>query len=268
MKNAAESIRAFSLPHEAVALFWLGNSGFAMKFGNGTVAYIDPLLSDCVYRVNRWQRLFPALFSPQEADCDLLFITHGHADHLDPDSIGEVTARTRGPVVAPPSCITRMKDMGVPPDSLRPIHPGEVFTSSEISVRAVRAFHMHPKNPQPDAVGLVFTYAGMNIYHAGDTAYMADVRDSVAACTPLRAALLPISGKRCCLTTEDAAFFAGDLSPDLVVPMHYGIFAENSADPSELLMYMQRYGVKSKLQVLPVGGGLVLEPSGMQLTGV
>ncbi|MDB4896933.1 MAG: metal-dependent hydrolase, partial [Firmicutes bacterium] len=108
MSNVAQLIRNYPTPANGVALFWLGNSGFAFRAGNGQVIYIDPLLSDAVYGVNRWQRLQPPPFRPAEADCDLLLITHGHADHLDPDSVPGIAQVTRAPIAAPPSCVGRM----------------------------------------------------------------------------------------------------------------------------------------------------------------
>ncbi|MDB4897153.1 MAG: beta-lactamase domain protein, partial [Firmicutes bacterium] len=158
--------------------------------------------------------------------------------------------------------------MGLPAEQLRPLRPGDRIEHGNITITAVRADHMHPQNPQPDAVGLVLSYGDIRVYHAGDTAYTAEVRDSVTPLGPLRAALLPISGKRCILTAEDAAFYAGDLNADIVVPIHYGMFAENSGDPTELLHYMRRYEVKSRLIPLPFLGGLILEPSQAQLAGL
>jgi L-ascorbate metabolism protein UlaG (beta-lactamase superfamily) len=38
------------------------------------------------------------------------------------------------------------------------------------------------------------------------------------------------------MNVEEAARFMAELRPGLAVPMHYGLFAENTADPNEFVI--------------------------------
>lgn len=260
--EVATRIRRYRPPEDGMALFWLGNSFWAIVLDTGHVIYIDPFLSHSIYRVNRWERLHPIPFAPGEADCDLVLITHGHADHLDPDTIPGLAAATGARFISPAAYAGALAGMGVPADRHQPLNRGERTEQLGLTIEAVEAFHQHPRNPQPHAVGYVLRYKGATVYHAGDTAYTVPVRDAVKAAGPLTVALLPISGKRCVLNTEDAAFLAADLGVPALVPMHYNMFMENSADPTELLMYIQRYQVDTRVIIVPVLGGLTVTAAG------
>lgn len=256
--NVADRIRAFTPPLGGLGLFWLGNSGCALRLDNGAVVYIDPLLSDTLLRVNNWERLLPVPFAPAEADCDLVLITHAHPDHCDPQTLPELARVTKAHFTGPPAVCKRLTEWDIAPERIHQLGAGGHFDWEDVRVEATRAFHVPPRAPMPDATGLVLKYKGLSVYHAGDTMYMAEVRDSVAAAGPLDLALLPINGKRCCMGPEDAAFMADDLKPRVVVPIHYGIFAENNSDPLELLLYLRRYRVAAQPVVLPFLGGLTL----------
>lgn len=263
---SAAAIRNFRAPAGGMALFWLGNSSWAVVLDSGKVIHIDPMLSHSVYRLNKWERLQPVPFPPAEADCDLVLVTHGHFDHLDPDTIPDLARVTGARFVVPTAYAGRLQELGVASERIIPVEREQEIEQLGVRIRTVKAFHMHPKNPQPHAVGYVLSYCGASVYHAGDTAYVEEVRESAMAAGPITVALLPINGKRCCLTTEDAAFLAEDVQAKVVVPMHYGMFIENNGDPYELMDYMRRYGAQARTIVVPFLGGLCVTAETQELT--
>ena len=46
-----------SVPENAVAMWWLGQAGFAFKTPAGKVVFVDPYLSDAVERLFGFKRL-------------------------------------------------------------------------------------------------------------------------------------------------------------------------------------------------------------------
>jgi len=76
----------------SVALWWLGQNGFAIKLG-GQVIYIDPYLSDyCQKHLARdHTRLTESPVNPELIDdASIVIITHDHSDHFDPDTVSVI----------------------------------------------------------------------------------------------------------------------------------------------------------------------------------
>src|ERR1051325_5055940 len=76
-----EEIRETETPPGRGAFWWLGQHTFIVKAG-GKVIYIDPWLAPWESRQTR------AILTPQEARyADFALITHGHGDHLCPETL-------------------------------------------------------------------------------------------------------------------------------------------------------------------------------------
>lgn len=250
-------------PKNGVHLFWLGQSSWVLVLDTGLVIYVDPYLSDSLSRTHGWRRLLPVPFAPQEADCDLVLITHAHPDHLDPETVPGLAEGTGARFVIPSAYAPQLEQLGVSPARLICLDRGQSTEVDGLRVEAVPAFHQHPRNPQPHAVGYVVRHRGVSVYHAGDTAYTVDVQQAVSRAAPITVALLPINGRRCCLTAEDAVFLSEDARAEVLVPMHYGMFAENTADPYEAAAYARRLGTNVEVLVVPFLGGLAATPEGV-----
>ena len=91
------------VPGGSLALWWLGQAGFAFKTAAGRIVYLDPYLSDAVERLHGFKRLSLPPLAAEEVRADLVVLTHEHADHLDPDAL-PIIARNN-PVV--PVCGAR-----------------------------------------------------------------------------------------------------------------------------------------------------------------
>lgn len=105
-----------------------------------------------------------------------------------------------------------------------------------VDVEAVPAYNVnkfrspgvpfHPK--EAEHVGYVLSLEGLRLYFAGDTDHIPEMAD--IACD---VALLPVSGIFV-MTVEEAASAARVLSPQAVVPMHYGAGIGTPADGPRL----------------------------------
>ena len=84
------------------ALWWLGQSGFLLKRG-GRFLLVDPYLSDSLTRSTPATetphvRMTRRVVAPERLDfVDVVLATHGHTDHLDPETLPHVG----GTLVAP-----------------------------------------------------------------------------------------------------------------------------------------------------------------------
>ena len=56
-RMSMKQIKVQRVPRGSVAIWWLGQAGFACKAAAPTVLYVDPCLSDAVERLHGFKRL-------------------------------------------------------------------------------------------------------------------------------------------------------------------------------------------------------------------
>ena len=182
---------------------WFRQSAFLYR-GDGLTVYIDP-----------W-----GVTTDDKAD--VLFITHAHYDHFQPDEIERV--RKRDTKIFAPADVARELSGNV-----TPVKPGDAIDAGVLKAQAVPAYNtaeerldMHPK--KNNWVGYVITLGSNVYYHAGDTDHapeLSKVRADVA--------FLPIGGTYT-MDAVEAAEMAKALGPKLAVPMHFGFVVGTPSD--------------------------------------
>lgn len=199
---------------------WLGQGGFLFRLGNKTLA-IDPYLSDSVAQTDHFSRIVPIPVQPEALDCDLVVCTHDHQDHLDADTI----IKTNLPLYAgPDSCIAHFRALGIEERRLQPLNVGQTVSLGEAWITALYARHTE------DSIGVLIDYHGVKLYVSGDTEY--DDRLLEAASLGVDILFICINGRLGNMNARDAARVARGVGCRLAVPMHYGMFAENTEDPA------------------------------------
>ncbi len=209
------------------ALWWLGQSGFLLK-RDGRFLLVDPYLSDSLtakYAATETPhvRMTRRVVAPERLDfVDVVLATHGHTDHLDPETLPHVG----GTLVAPAgiSALAR-KRSGREPVT---VSEGETVEVAGFAITAVPARH-----PGDHCVGYVIDG---RIYHAGDTESIEPPAHGVEL------ALLPINGKVGNIDGEEAARLAHAMGAGLAVPMHYEMFEFNTASPELFRRACERLG--------------------------
>ncbi len=153
---------------------------------------------------------------------DVVFITHAHFDHFQPEEI----ERLRKPstrIVAPADVAKELSG------DVTAVAPGESLDVAGLKVRTVPAYNvaeerleMHPKANR--WVGYVLGLGGATYYHAGDTDHapeLDEIRTDVA--------FLPIGGTFT-MDAHEAGGLARSIAPQVAVPMHYGFVVGSPAD--------------------------------------
>lgn len=254
MGNLTLYIGATSVGAGDVAIFWLGGAGFAFKTAAGKIIFIDPYLSDCLDHRYSWKRLplSPIPFAPDEVKPDLVLVTHAHDDHLDPETIPVLAAASGAVFAGPASCVSVMRGWGIAGERLVEINRGESRVICGVPVSAAFAHHVSPAGGEtPDAVGYVVDLDGVVIYHTGDTLYHPDLR-SVKALQPQ--VILPcINGQYGNMSAAEAAQLTCEIDAAVVIPMHWGLVAENTVDPACFVAALARIGSRARPVVLAPG---------------
>jgi len=229
-----------SEPALTPVLWWLGHSGFAVKY-RGIVFYLDPCLGDIRGR----RRLVPAPLRPEQVvNAGLVLCTHAHRGHIDPATLpGILAASPRCRVVLPRSAAGHAFSAGVPYERMTSTGADMRVEYVSEGVRAV-VYSIPSGHPELDwsaehgypYLGYVLRFDGFTIYHAGDCRRYDGL---VERLRPYRAsvALLPIAGPAN-LAPAEAAQLAEDIGASWVVPMHYGTFAGQEPDASRFIDHM------------------------------
>jgi L-ascorbate 6-phosphate lactonase len=237
-----------------VALWWLGQSSFVLRGPNATVL-VDPFLS------SHPDRLVAPPFAATDAEAfDLVAITHDHLDHLDDGAVALIADASPGAsFVVPEPIVERIVSLGVDLHRIRAAQPDRIVDLTGVAVHPVPA--AHGDEPE-DAygfgfersgglyryLGYVFDLGGVRVYHAGDTVPYEGMDERLAALT-VDVALLPINGRDPAreaegivgnLDEEEAVQLAASIDTDVLVPMHYDMFAANPGSPEKVVAAASR----------------------------
>ena len=239
---------------EQLGMLWLGQSGFALGIG-GAIVLVDPFLSA------HPDRRFPPTLPPAEAHAvDIVACTHEHWDHLDPDSLPAICAASPSAQVLVPEPIVEMVTrLGIAPERVLGMQPDRPIHVAGLTIHAVPACHgVHPADAYTFGrelsgglyryLGYVFEGGGVAVYHAGDTIRYEGLAARLRG-RNVDVCLLPINGRDPDrerrdivgnLDCVDAAELAMEVGADVVVPMHYDMFAANPGYPDQLVAAVQR----------------------------
>lgn len=227
----AEYIQSRLVPSDHVALYYLAQAGFCLKTSRGTVAMIDPYLSDFCYLKYGFKRMIPAPLAASDLEPDLILHTHAHADHLDPVALGTFAANGRTCMVGACDCKASYVQAGLATTRYEVLKPGQSTAHEDLQIRAVYADH---GALAPDAVGFVVHIDKMCIYFSGDTGFQPD--DIAAALAqPIDLMIVPINGAYGNLDSRQACELAETVRPKLLIPCHFWMFVEHGGDPAGFL---------------------------------
>lgn len=185
------------------------HSSIRIESENGTVLYSDPY--DLVDETH---------------DADVVFITHGHYDHLSPEDYARV-AKPETVVVAP--AVLESEVAALSAGSVVLLNVGDTTEVRGIKVEAVPAYNIQPErlqfHPKENKwLGYILTIDGATYYIAGDTDQNED--NETISCD---VALIPIGGTFT-MDPVQAAAFINTIKPRFVVPTHYGTTVGNKED--------------------------------------
>jgi L-ascorbate 6-phosphate lactonase len=253
MRTPAD-LEGIELAPGQAALWWLGQSGFAVRAG-GTTLLLDPFLA------HHPDRLSPPPFAPEEATgVAAILCSHEHIDHFDAESLpGMAAASPEAKVVVPTPLVPRVTALGILPDRVIGAQPDEPFELDGVTVHPLPALHgvdvadayTYGKELSDGLyryLGYVVEAGGLRIYHAGDTLADEELEDRLSRLAP-DVALLPINGRDHYreaqnlvgnLDYREAVRFTAVMGAGLLVPMHYDMFPTNLGYPAHAVDFAGR----------------------------
>ncbi|MEC8895136.1 MAG: MBL fold metallo-hydrolase [Planctomycetota bacterium] len=236
---------------ECFHLWWLGQSGFLLKWGQRFLL-MDPYLSDSLtakYSTTDKPHIRMTALPIDPARLDFINVvtsSHNHTDHLDAESLLPLLEASQGVQLLIPSANAEfvMERLGLASDEgVQGLCAGDSASLGDFECHAIPAAH---EDRELDAqgrdkyLGYVFKFGSWSVYHSGDTVLFDGLEDALAGFTP-DLALLPVNGRAAGrgvagnLWGREAAKLSQDIGARLVVPCHYDMFSFNTATPDEFV---------------------------------
>ena len=252
--SPTSALRALDLAPGTIALWWLGQAGFAVRAG-GLVMLLDPFLAPMAERAS------PPAFNPDDAvGVDVVTCSHEHYDHLDLASLPAIArASPKARFIVPRPLVDAVAAAGVPRQRIVGAQPDERIRVDGVTLHPLPARHgvgmADAYTFGRELSGGLYRFLGFvvddgvaRVYHAGDTIAYDGQAERLRALN-VDVALLPINGRDHYreaagivgnLDHREAARLAADAKVDLLVPMHYDAFASNRGYPSHLVDFIGR----------------------------
>ena len=252
----------------ALAVWWLGQSGFLIKSCETTLL-IDPYLSDHLttkYRHTDRPHVRMTRAPLRGADLsgiDLVLASHKHSDHLDPGTmIDLLEASPQARLVLPRSLHLHAEGLGIQENRRVGLVAGETFRATGVSIRAVPSAHEGLDTDEAGChlyLGFVIEIAGLRLYHSGDTLTYDGLTEAIGP-EPVDVMFLPINGRDPSrgvpgnMTAAEAVDLANGVGPRFVVPHHYDMFTFNTIPVEVFEGETRRLSPKIRSHVLKCGG--------------
>lgn len=229
---------------------WLTQGAFLFELpdAGGARILVDPYMSDCL-ESKGFKRLVPFPVKLEELRPDMLVCTHDHLDHLDPETVAAIAGHYPACRLAGGAgCLKHFAKLGIAEQRCVLLQAGSRMSVADgLDIMPVPAFHS-----DPHALGLVFCAprAGegkkckqQKIYLTGDTEYDERlVNEHTIGCDVL---LVCVNGRLGNMNADQALTLAKRLRPAAALPMHFGLFAENTANPQPFVKGCKEAGITS-----------------------
>lgn len=258
-------IDRLEVPYGQLALWSLGQAGFALK-GGSSVAYIDPYLSDSIAGMGGPPRRFPPPLDPATLNNALVvFATHEHADHADAATLGPLLrASPQALLVTTPQGREIALQAGITDTRIITPALGQLGEVGGISYTAIPAAHYRYEVDAAGRarwMGLLLHWNGVTLYHAGDTIFLPELVAALEG-QPIDLALLPINGRDFAREQQDltgnlwpgeAVELAQRLQARVLIGIHNDLFASNRVNPGWLFEEQDRRAPFQRCHVLQPG---------------
>lgn len=257
----------------AIHIWWLGQSGFLVKYRGGSLLF-DPYLSNSLTRkyedtdrphVRMTERaLHPRLLR----GVDVVTSSHNHTDHLDAETL--LALKSANPdlqLVLPEANVEFARQrLGPAGPKMLPVDVGTFVQAGPFEIHGITAAHNDIEfddQGHSRFLGFVARFGDFAIFHSGDTLWHDSLVKEVRR-WKINVAFLPINGNKPergvagNLNGFEAAALAKAISASVVIPCHYHMFEFNTEEPDEFVESCQRLGQNYK--VMQCGEHFVLGP--------
>jgi L-ascorbate 6-phosphate lactonase len=227
-----------------LAVWWIGQAGYIIKTSTNKVIFIDPFLVEGSFR------MVPPPLEPEQIECSLYICTHNHGDHTDLKSISRILRKEEMTFIGPKNVVKRFLEAGIRRENIHEVNVGDFIELEGIKIRGT--FCIPTDDTVLDTEGfLIQTEDGISVYHSGDTAFHYFL--FYLSKYPIDIMMVCINGGMGNMNIEEAVQLTRLLRPKVVIPNHYGMFANNTADPVLFRTRLRGTGAEPLCEILKMG---------------
>lgn len=247
--------------------FWyIGQMGIVIKW-NQKIIYIDPVLTDLTDEKGNTRRHYPAPYQAEYATADYIFCTHNHRDHMNQETLlGIVSANPNVKIIIPTPLKNELIAWGIPERHILTLSQNKTLEIEEnISITGIETAHdsyQYDEQGNSLTLGYLFRFAGMKLFHSGDTMLTQKLLDTLKKYTPFHVLLLPINGSDILrdskniignMNAKDATILASELCAELTIPLHYDMVKGNEENPLLFAQYMEKLAPNLRYHIMRLG---------------
>lgn len=272
MSDLIRKMNALSVAPGCLAIWGLGQMGFAIQGSGNKVLYIDPVLSDVVAikfpeTAASMSRAFPApVASAEITNAAWVLCTHEHIDHTDPLTLGPLAAASPQAQFITSAWSGDLLDEAGIPAARRSVPPIEKpIDLGGPCITALPAAHYDVEidpNKGSRYLSFVIEWNGVRLFHSGDTLLVPEVVSALRRQAPIDVGILAANGRDPFreandilgnATPEEAVWLATELNWDVLIGGHNDLFPGNVIPAGALADAVRRWNPRQKFHTLQPG---------------
>lgn len=235
-----------------IKIQYLGQNGFKIDF-QGVNLCFDLYLSNSVYELtgNGIRNYEPPVTCDDLAKLDYCFISHNHLDHLDPATIKMLCENSDATFVCPAPYIEILEELGIKRDRIVGAKANEKLNFENFYVVPIPEKHEEYTviNGEHGNLGYVICAKKFRFFHAGDVIADKTLAETLKKFSPYDVMFLPINGHDWIryssnimgnMNYREALDLCDYVGTNLVVPMHYDLFDNNTENPAYFVDYLYK----------------------------
>lgn len=238
-------------------IWWLGQSGFLIQW-QGKHLLMDPYLSESLTKKyaetdKPHTRITKRVVNPLKMDfIDVVTASHGHTDHLDPDTLLPLVKSNENiDLIVPAAEIgIAMERSSLSKDRIKSINAGQLIESNGFKIHAIPSAHEKIKIDNKGNhyyLGYIVEFGPWTIYHSGDTVEY-DKMENYLTQWNLDIVFLPINGRKKerripgNMWGKESASLAKRVNARAVIPHHFNMFKFNTESPNDFIAEANNLG--------------------------
>lgn len=287
-----EQILSTKLTDNQIALFYLGQEGFLIKYQEKYLLF-DAYLSDyvdknCCTEAVTWIRNYAPPMDASELDfIDYVFCSHPHYDHADPVTLRGIHAVNPNAIYIVPHVLKdTLCSYGIESSHILCADADHAFTldvvnaldalnaldtedsQDSIHVMPVPAAHEQLRkcaDGHYETLGYVVHLGSISVYHAGDCCIYSGLCERIRN---VDIGLLPINGRDYYRLNDDiignmdsreAILLAKKAGLKLLIPMHFDLYDVNEVNPGYFVDCLYKINREQAFHMFSVGERFIFE---------